>query len=68
MAIEYITPLWECEQNCLKDGNLHIDNNLIENSIRTVAHGRKNDLFAGSQPGCRTFSDVLQLFCLWQTQ
>ena len=51
MAIEYVTPLWESLQNYLKDGNLHIDNNLIENSIRPVALGRKNYLFAGSHKG-----------------
>jgi len=51
MAIEYVTPLWESLQNYLKDGNLHIDNNIIENSIRPVALGRKNYLFAGSHKG-----------------
>jgi len=52
-AIEYITPLWESLQNYLHDGNLHIDNNLIENSIRPVALGRKNYLFAGSHTGAQ---------------
>lgn len=51
MAIEYVTPLWTSLQNYLHDGNLHIDNNLIENSIRPVALGRKNYLFAGSHHG-----------------
>ena len=30
------------------DGKLEIDNNLVENSIRPLALGRKNYLFAGS--------------------
>lgn len=30
LAIGYVTPLWESLQNYLHDGNLHIDNNLIE--------------------------------------
>ena len=30
------------------DGRLEIDNNLVENSIRPIAIGRKNYLFAGS--------------------
>ena len=30
------------------DGKLNIDNNPVENSIRPVAIGRKNYLFAGS--------------------
>jgi transposase len=53
MAIAYITPLWTSLQNYLHDGNLHIDNNLIENSIRPVALGRKNYLFAGSHNGAK---------------
>lgn len=52
-AIEYVTPLWGSLQNYLHDGNLHIDNNLIENSIRPVALGRKNYLFAGSHNGAK---------------
>ncbi len=51
MAIEYVTPLWSSMQNYLHDGNLNIDNNLIENNIRPVALGRKNYLFAGSHKG-----------------
>jgi transposase len=52
-ALEYTIPLWESLQNYLHDGNLHIDNNLIENTIRPVALGRKNYLFAGSHEGAR---------------
>ena len=52
-AIEYVTPLWGSLQNYLHDGNLNIDNNLIENSIRPVALGRKNYLFAGSHEGAK---------------
>ena len=52
-AIEYTIPLWESLQNYLKDGSLHIDNNLIENTIRPVALGRKNYLFAGSHQGAK---------------
>ncbi len=35
------------------DGELEIDNNLVENAIRPVAIGRKNYLFAGSHNGAR---------------
>lgn len=35
------------------DGELKIDNNLIENQIRPVALGRKNFLFAGSHTGAQ---------------
>jgi hypothetical protein len=32
----------------LENGEVEIDNNLIENTIRPIAIGRKNYLFAGS--------------------
>lgn len=51
MAIEYTTNLWISLQNYLYDGSLCIDNNLIENTIRPIALGRKNYLFAGSHNG-----------------
>lgn len=35
------------------NGKLEIDNNLVENTIRPVAIGRKNYLFAGSHNGAR---------------
>ena len=35
----------------LYDGELEIDNNLVENAIRPNALGRKNYLFAGSHHG-----------------
>jgi len=61
-AIEYVTPLWEGLQNYLKGGNLHIDNNLIENSIRPVALGRKNYLFAGSHKGAERSAMLYSFF------
>ena len=47
-AIHYSLRRWD--KLCLytTDGKLQIDNNLVENSIRPVAIGRKNYLFAGS--------------------
>lgn len=47
-AIYYSLRRWE--KLCLytTDGKLQIDNNLVENSIRPIAIGRKNYLFAGS--------------------
>ena len=52
-AIAYTTALWDSLQNYLHDGSLQIDNNLIENSIRPIALGRKNYLFAGSHNGAQ---------------
>jgi transposase len=48
MAMAYTIHLWPRLIRYIDDGRFHIDNNLIENSIRPVALGRKNYLFAGS--------------------
>ncbi|CAN5612995.1 IS66-like element ISBthe5 family transposase [soil metagenome] len=47
-AISYSLPRWERLMLYAHDGRLEIDNNLVENSIRPIAIGRKNYLFAGS--------------------
>lgn len=47
-AISYALPRWERLMLFAYDGRLEIDNNLVENSIRPIAIGRKNYLFAGS--------------------
>ena len=47
-AFEYCSNRWISLQNYLTNGILEIDSNLIENSIRPLALGRKNYLFAGS--------------------
>lgn len=51
LAVEYSVSLWGSLQNYLHDGDFQIDNNLIENTIRPIALGRKNYLFAGSHEG-----------------
>lgn len=47
-AIAYALPRWEGLSAYAKHGQIEIDNNLVENSIRPLAIGRKNFLFAGS--------------------
>ena len=47
-AIAYTLDLWNRLTRYAHNGQVEIDNNLIENSIRSVALGRKNYLFAGS--------------------
>ena len=47
-AFLYAIERWEEMTNYLHDGNLLLDNNIIENQIRPIALGRKNYLFAGS--------------------
>jgi transposase len=52
-AIDYTLSLWSRLIRYLDDGRFEIDNNLVENSIRPIAIGRKNYLFAGSHNGAR---------------
>lgn len=47
-AIQYCLGRWKELTLYTTDGKLNIDNNPVENSIRPVAVGRKNYLFAGS--------------------
>jgi transposase len=47
-AITYTLGLWNRLTRYIENGQVEIDNNLIENSIRPVTLGRKNYLFAGS--------------------
>ena len=47
-AIGYTQERWDNLKVYLQDGRLEIDNNLVENSIRPIALGKKNFLFAGS--------------------
>jgi transposase len=53
IAIAYTLHLWPRLIRYLDDGKYEIDNNWIENSIRPVALGRKNYLFAGSHEGAQ---------------
>jgi transposase len=52
-AIAYALNLWKRIKRYTEDGQCEIDNNLIENSIRPVALGRKNYMFAGSHDGAQ---------------
>lgn len=47
-AVRYFLTNYKRLSMFIYEGRLEIDNNLVENSIRTVAIGRKNYLFAGS--------------------
>ena len=50
-AIGYVLNQWEALGVFVHDGRVEIDNNIAENAIRTVAIGRKNYLFLGSDEG-----------------
>ena len=53
-------------RSCFTDGGLELDNNLIENSIRPLALGRKNYLFAGSHPAAKRAAMMYSFFASCQ--
>jgi transposase len=53
-AAAYALRHWEALTRYLGDGFLDIDNNLAELTLRHIAIGRKNWLFAGSRKGAET--------------
>jgi transposase len=50
-AMRYTLTRWDALTRFLHDGRVEIDNNAAERSIRAIALGRKNYLFAGSDAG-----------------
>jgi transposase len=60
-AIAYALPRWEKLMLYTTDGKLEIDNNLVENSIRPIAIGRKNYLFAGSHASAQRAAMIYSL-------
>jgi transposase len=53
-AISYTLSNWAALERYSEDGDLEIDNNRAERSLRGVAVGRKNWMFFGSDNGGRT--------------
>jgi transposase len=53
-AIAYTLSNWEAFIRCCDDGDLGIDNNGAERSLRGIAVGRNNGTFFGSDNGGRT--------------
>ncbi len=51
LAIRYALSRWPALTRYRDDGRIEIDNNAAERSLRAVALGRKNSLFAGSDAG-----------------
>ncbi|RLD22579.1 MAG: IS66 family transposase [Bacteroidetes bacterium] len=60
-AIAYTLKLWPRLIRYVENGQFQIDNNLIENSIRPVALGRKNYLFAGSHNAAQQAAIIYSL-------
>ena len=60
-AIAYSLSRWEKLMVYAGNGQLEIDNNLVENSIRPIAIGRKNYLFAGSHDAAQRAAMIYSL-------
>ena len=60
-AMAYALPRWGKLMLYTTDGKLEIDNNLVENSIRPIAIGRKNYLFAGSHASAQRAAMIYSL-------
>jgi transposase len=60
-AIGYALGNWQALQRYTEDGDISIDNNLVEQMLKLVAIGRKNWLFAGSERGGRTAAVLFTL-------
>ncbi len=52
---------WDYMAHYLTDGSFEIDNNLVENSIRAAAIGRKNYLFAGNHESAQRIAVLYTL-------
>jgi transposase len=60
-AIRYALRHWNGLSLFLDDGRVELDTNAVERSIRPIALGRKNSLFAGSDGGARHWAIVASL-------
>jgi hypothetical protein len=60
-AIAYTLSNWQALTRYCEDGDLEIDNNGAERSLRGVAVGRKNWMFYGSDQGGRTAAVLTSL-------
>jgi transposase len=55
-AINYVFNQWEALKRYTTDGDLHIDNNVSERTLKLIGIGRLNWLFVGGDNGGRTAS------------
>ena len=61
-AINYTLTIFDNLQRYTEDGRYEIDNNMIENSIRPLALGRKNYLFAGNHLAAQSYAMMYSFF------
>jgi hypothetical protein len=60
-AIDYSLERWRALTRYLDGGEVPIDNNAVENSIRPLALGRRNWVFVGSQGAGERAANVMSL-------
>ena len=60
-GMQYMVNHWKKLCHYISDGNLHIDNNLIENAIRPFALGRRGWLFSGNPRGAKASAVLYSL-------
>jgi transposase len=60
-AIAYALRHWQALTRFASDGFLAIDNNIAERTLRHIALGRKNWLFAGSAAGAHTAATLFSI-------
>jgi transposase len=61
LAIAYALNHWQALTRFVNDGFLAIDNNVAERTLRHIAIGRKNWLFAGSAHGAETAATLFSV-------
>ena len=61
LAIAYTLRHWNALKRYTTDGFLDIDNNIAERTLRQIAVGRKNWLFAGSADGAQTAATLFTI-------
>ena len=61
-AFAYTLKRWKKLAGYIIDGRIEINNNLIENSIRPLALGRKNYLFAGNHDAAVNIANFYTVF------
>ena len=61
IGIRYALARWSALTRYVDDGRLEIDNNAAERSLRGIAIGRKNWLFAGSDQGGHRAASIFSL-------
>jgi hypothetical protein len=60
-AIKYALGHWTGLTAFLEDGRIEIDSNTVERTMRAIALGRRNSLFAGSCGGAESWAILASL-------